>query len=351
MADEKREPQAAEQHDAKPVKGKPEMIPAGNLKKLAETQRPRGMIGRVKADTADPRAARPAALPMPHRTHISAFSPAPVIDRWNSDAAGIRAVEHGDNVITMFGPIGEDFWTGEGVTAKRVTAQLRGIGARPVEVQINSFGGDMFEGIAIYNVLREHPYDVTIKVMGMAASAASIIAMAGNRVEIGVASFIMIHNCWVMAAGNQYDFAEMAEFLVPFDSAMADVYAQRTGIGAAEIAKMMQNDTYMSGTVAIERGFADALLPSEKMKTDEDTKASDTKVNDLRAMELQLVATGMSRTDARARIKKITGTPGAALEGGTPGAAPDTDDVRSAGPKAGDLQPANLAAALLAFRS
>lgn len=349
MADDKREPRAVERPDATPAKGKPHVMPAGDLKQLAETQRPRGIVGKIRAE--NPRATRPGALPMPHRTNISAFSPAPVIDRWNSDAAGIRAVEHGDNVITMFGPIGEDFWTGEGVTAKRVTAQLRTIGARPVEVQINSFGGDMFEGIAIYNVLREHPQEVTIKVMGMAASAASIIAMAGDRIAIGVASFIMIHNCWVMAAGNQYDFAEMAEFLAPFDSAMADVYAQRTGIEPAEIAKMMRDDTYMSGTVAIDKGFADELLSSEKMKVDETTKASDTKLNDLRAMELQLVATGMTRADARARIKKITGTPGAASEGGTPGAASATDDVRPAEPKAGDLQPANLVAALLAFRS
>jgi ATP-dependent protease ClpP protease subunit len=126
-------------------------------------------------------------------------------------------------------PIGEDFWTGGGVTAKKVTAQLRAIGDRPVEVQINSFGGDMFEGIAIYNVLREHPQPVTVKVMGMAASAASIIAMAGDTVEIGAASFVMIHNCWVVAMGNRHDMIETAQWLEPFDFAMRDVYAARTG--------------------------------------------------------------------------------------------------------------------------
>src|SRR3546814_13007802 len=82
----------------------------------------------------------------------------------------------------------------------------------------------MFEGIACYNVLREHPQTVTVKVMGMAASAASIIAMAGDQIEIGAASFLMIHNCWVMAMGNRHDMAETAEWLAPFDAAMADVY-------------------------------------------------------------------------------------------------------------------------------
>jgi ATP-dependent protease ClpP protease subunit len=96
------------------------------------------------------------------------------------------------------------------ITAKGVAAQLRAIGDRPVEVQINSPGGDMFEGFAIYNVLREHPQAITVKIMGMAASAASIIAMAGDTIEIGAASFIMIHNCEVVAVGNRHDMAETA---------------------------------------------------------------------------------------------------------------------------------------------
>ena len=142
--------------------------------------------------------ARPDALPVPARRDVNAFTAPSVLERWAEDGAGIRALERGDNVITMFDIIGEDFWSGGGVTAKGVAAQLRAIGDRPVEVQINSPGGDMFEGIAIYNVLREHPQAITVKVMGMAASAASIIAMAGDTVEIGAASFIMIHNCWVL---------------------------------------------------------------------------------------------------------------------------------------------------------
>ncbi|RIA37483.1 ATP-dependent protease ClpP protease subunit [Hephaestia caeni] len=264
--------------------------------------------------------ARPGALPMPADRRVSAFAPASVYDRWGEDAAGVRALERGDNVITMFEDIGEDFWTGGGITAKKVAAQLRAIGDRPVEVQINSPGGDMFEGIAIYNVLREHPQDITVKVMGMAASAASLVAMAGDRVEIGVSSFIMIHNCWVMAIGNRHDMAEVAEWLAPFDQAMVDLYALRTGADAAQIAKWMDDEAWMSGSTAIERGFADALLPADQMVRDEETQASDREVNELRALELTLVRAGHSRRDARARINKIKGTPGAAPIG-TPGAA------------------------------
>ncbi|RSV41525.1 Clp protease ClpP [Sphingomonas sp. ABOLE] len=289
--------------------------------------RPRAIVGIVQARE------RPGALPVPADRKVSAFSPVSVLDRWSEDAAGIRpaALEQGDATITMFDVIGEDWWTGGGVTAKKVAAQLRAIGNRPVEVQVNSGGGDMFEGLAIYNVLREHPAEVTVKVMGMAASAASIIAMAGDRVEIGAASFVMIHNCWVVASGNRHDMAEVAAFLTPFDQAMADVYAQRTGKAAAEITKWMDAETYMSGSTAIDRGFADALLSADQMKVDEKAKASDREVNEIRALELTLLASGMTRAQARSRIKALKGTPDAAPDNAdTPGAGGDDPELMAA---------------------
>lgn len=350
MADDTHKPATDEaQRSDEPRKGKPRLAASEELSGLVKAQRPKGAIGRIRGEGTDPRAARPAALPVPHKRHVSAFTPAPAIERWNADAAGVvSALEIGDNVITMFGMIGEDFWTGEGITAKKVAAQLRAIGPRPVEVHVNSFGGDMFEGISIFNVLREHPQDVTIKVMGIAASAASIITMAGNRIEIGAGSFIMIHNCSVMGGGNRHDFLELAAFLEPFDRAMADVYAERTGMEAKAVAKMMDDETYMSGSVAIEKGFADALMSASQTKVDESSKATAHSVNDLRAMELQLVASGMPRSEARERINKIKGTPGAALTGGTPGAASEPGDAGSAQSKAGDLNWLGDAAGLLA---
>lgn len=278
--------------------------------------------------------ARPGALPVPATKGVQALTAPSVLDRWSADAAGVRALATGDNVVTMFDVIGEDYWTGGGITAKRVAQQLRAIGDRPVEVHINSPGGDVFEGITIYNVLREHPQEVTIKVMGWAASAASLIAMAGDRVEIGVASFVMIHNAWVRADGNRHDMREVAEYLEPFDSAMAAMYATRTGRDVAEIIKWMDAETYMSGATAIERGFADALLPADAIVSDGAAQAAHVAVNDLRAMELTLVGSGMTRTQARERINKIKG-------GGTPGAAPT-----SATPGAGDDEWAGLLASL-----
>lgn len=297
----------------KNVGGRP--APAAPTAPAAGT--PRAVIGGVRAE-------RPNALPVPADRRVAAFAPANVVDRWSDEAAGIRpaALSSGDNVITMFDIIGEDWWTGGGITAKKVAAQLRAIGDRPVEVQINSPGGDMFEGLAIYNVLREHSQPITVKVIGVAASAASVIAMAGDTVEIGAASFLMIHNCWVIAAGNRHDMAEVAAFLAPFDQAMADVYAQRSGRTAAECAKWMDEETWLSGSIAIERGFADSLLAADQVKVDETAKAADRDVNEVRALELTLLASGMTRAQARARIKSLKGKPDA---------APNTADTPDAG--------------------
>ena len=120
------------------------------------------------------------------------------LDRWNP---GIQAAASDDNTISIFDVIGQDYWTGEGVTAKRIAGALRAIGDGDVVVNINSPGGDMFEGLAIYNLLREHPGDVTVKILGVAASAASIIAMAGSEVQIARAMLHFLHEEKMLVEG------------------------------------------------------------------------------------------------------------------------------------------------------
>jgi len=273
---------------------------------------------------------RPNALPLPAQRRVSAFTKPDVFDQWGKDAAGVRALAVGDDTITMFDTIGEDFWSGGGVTAKKVAAQLRAIGERPVTVQINSPGGDMFEGIAIYNVLREHPQPITVQVMGMAASAASVIAMAGDDIQVGASSFLMIHNCWVLAMGNRNDMRDLADWLEPFDMAMVGLYAQRTGRDAGEITAWMDKETYMSGTQAVERGFADGLLPADAMKVDAKAQASDIVLNEKRGMEIALLAQNYSRTEARAKINRLSGTTDSAQAAGTTDSAGSTEWLPSA---------------------
>ena len=131
---------------------------------------------------------------------------------------------------------------------------------------------DMFEGLAIYNILREYKGKVTVKILGIAASAASVIAMAGDEIRMGLGAFLMIHNCWVGVAGNRIGLREMADTLEPFDKAMANIYAARTGDDVAAMQTLMDAESWISGGDAVDQGFADSLLDSAELK--EGTKAS-----------------------------------------------------------------------------
>ena len=232
------------------------------------------------------------------------------LDRWQ---AGVRAAEgEGERSISVYDVIGQDYWTGEGVTAKRIAAALRGMGKGPVTVNVNSPGGDMFEGLAIYNLLREHDGEVTVKVLGLAASAASVIAMAGDKVQIARAGFFMIHNAWVMAIGNRNDLTEVAETLKPFDEAMASIYAARTGADRKAMAKLMDAETWIAGETAIESGFADELLPSDQVEKGSG-KAS---ASAARRIEAGLRASGMPKSEAMRLISEIKSSAGDPAGGG-----------------------------------
>lgn len=200
--------------------------------------------------------------------------------------------------ITIYDQIGADWWTGEGTTAKRISGALRAIGDKHATVYINSPGGDVFEGLAIYNLLREHQAGVTVKVVGVAASAAAIIAMAGSRIEVARAGFLMIHNSWTVAIGNQHDMRETADWLAPFDKTQVDIFAARTGESPEKIAKMLDAETWIGGQEAVDTGFADALLPADEVTEAEEAPAAAS----VRRLENSLRASGMSRKDAATLI-------------------------------------------------
>ncbi|EOW6671397.1 head maturation protease, ClpP-related [Cronobacter dublinensis] len=240
--------------------------------------------------------------------------PAAAMERWNGS---IRAARDGDNSISIFDVIGADYW-GEGVTASRIAGALRSLNGEDVTVNINSPGGDMFEGLAIYNLLREYDGKVTVKVLGLAASAASIIAMAGDEVQIGRGAFLMIHNCWIYAMGNRHDLAQIATDMAPFDKAMSDIYQARSGLDAATVDKMMDGETYIGGSEAVEKGFADSLLSADEIADDDESP-----VAALRKLDALLAKANTPRSECRKLLKALSGsTPGAAATpDGTPSAA------------------------------
>lgn len=233
-------------------------------------------------------------------------------DRWN---AGVRAAAsdgNEDRSISVYDVIGYDYWTGDGVTAKRIAAALRSMGAGPVTVNVNSPGGDMFEGLAIYNLLREHDGEITVKVLGLAASAASIITMAGDKVQIARAGFLMIHNAWVMAIGNRNDLIEVASTLKPFDDAMAGIYAARTGQETKAMAKLMDAETWIGGEAAVEDGFADELLPSDQVQKGSGKAGASA----ARRIEAGLRASGMPKSEAMRLISEFKSSSGDPAGGG-----------------------------------
>jgi ATP-dependent protease ClpP protease subunit len=210
------------------------------------------------------------------------------------------------NTISIYDVIGEDWWTGGGFTAQRAAAALRSIGKNDVIVNINSPGGDMFEGIAIYNLLREHPAKVTVNVMGLAASAASIIAMAGDEIRMGLGSFMMIHNAWGVVVGNRHDLANASTLFDSFDSALADIYEARTGAKRADIVKMMDAETFMSPTQAVDAGFADAVdtgISVEPAPSNSNNKALMAR----RQTEAALARAGFSRSDRTQMLAALGG--------------------------------------------
>lgn len=226
--------------------------------------------------------------------------------RWDTSISA----KSDDATITIYDAIGSDGWSDSGVTAKRVSAALRAIGEREITVSINSPGGDFFEGLAIYNLLREHPHKVVVKVVGLAASAASVIAMAGDEVQVAKSGFLMIHNAWAFVVGNKEDMWGAADILDGFDKAMADLYATATGMDSKKIAELMDAETWMSGQSAVDQGFATGLLPADEVVESDDSKGSMAAV---RKIDNILAKQGVSRAERKDLLNQI--------KGGTPGAA------------------------------
>jgi ATP-dependent Clp protease protease subunit len=227
------------------------------------------------------------------------LSPIPsdnALARWKP---GIQAATaDGSDVISIYDVIGQDFF-GDGVSSKRVGAALRSIGAKDVTVHINSPGGDFFEGIAIYSMLKEHQHKVTVKVMGLAASVASVIAMAGDDVQISDVGFLMLHNAWCVAIGNRHDMREAADVLDPFDAAMADLYAKHAEVDLKTAVNWMDKETWFGGPAAVDAGLAHSLLASTEVK--ESTTANTKQLSATRRIEAALLRANPHSTRAERR--------------------------------------------------
>lgn len=181
-----------------------------------------------------------------------------------------QAAEQSVTEILLYDEIGEDPFFGGGISAKQFTVDLQAVDTQEIHLRINSPGGDVFEGITMLNALRRHKAKVIVYVDGIAASAASVVAMAGDEVVMSRNAEIMVHEAWGFTQGPAEDHAKQAELLSKMSDNIASAYADRAGGSVAQWRAAMQAETWYSDKEAVAAGLADRVetnkTASDKVK-------------------------------------------------------------------------------------
>ena len=172
-----------------------------------------------------------------------------------------RADDPARGEMTLYGEISDASWFGDETTPAQVAEELKALGdITALDVYINSPGGDVFAGLAIYNILRRlEGVRVTAHVDGLAASAASVIVMAADRIVMPRNALLMIHRAWAYANGNAAELQKMADTLERIDGQLAQIYADRGGQSREKMAALMEAETWMDAAQAAELGLCDEI--------------------------------------------------------------------------------------------
>lgn len=181
----------------------------------------------------------------------------PIGFRVLNKAKEIPSIEIFDDIAS------HDYW-GE-YTPKKLKDELKNIKSDEINVYINSGGGEVYSGFAIYNMLVNHKAKINVIIEGIAGSIASVIAMAGDNITIYESAAIMIHNPWTFAAGDAEEMQEAAEQLTRIGEQLAKIYHDRTGVEIEEIKTMMNKETWMHGEEALQLGFVDESIGNKKV--------------------------------------------------------------------------------------
>lgn len=160
--------------------------------------------------------------------------------------------------IILYGAIGAS-WFEDSITAKAFSEEIKKLEptVKDITVRINSPGGDVFDGITIYNRLKQHPAKVTVIIDGLAASIASIIALAGDEIIMSEGALYMIHLPWTMAAGNRNDLDNTIDRLIDVENQLVSIYSNKTKMSKNEIRAMLEKETWLDASQTVEMGFAD----------------------------------------------------------------------------------------------
>ena len=180
--------------------------------------------------------------------------------KWRNQADG----EPEARVLELYGTIASESWFDDDVTPQMFKDELFS-GDGDVVIYLNSPGGDCIAASQIYTMLMDYPGSVTIKIDGIAASAASVIAMAGTSVLMAPTSLMMIHNPMTAAFGSKDEMEKAIEMLEEVKESIINAYELRTGLSRARISHLMDSETWMNANRAIELGFADGMLTDEKI--------------------------------------------------------------------------------------
>lgn len=172
----------------------------------------------------------------------------------------IKAKSNGIAEMFMYGDISK-----YDINAKDVGKELRKLDAKTttLEIRLMSPGGDVFEGIAIYNLLKQSDKKIVMYVDGLAASIASIIMLAGDEIIMGEGTQVMVHKPWSIAAGNSNDFMDLIDQLDRVENEMVKIYQKATGMPESQILKMLSDETWFNSDEAIEYGFADSIIQAQ----------------------------------------------------------------------------------------
>ena len=180
-----------------------------------------------------------------------------------------------ERTLFLNGTIAEQSWFDDDVTPQIFKDELMS-GSGDITVWINSPGGDCVAAAQIYNMLMEYPGNVTVKIDGIAASAASVIAMAGTKVCVSPVSMLMIHNPMTFAFGNTAEMQKAIDMLGEVKESIINAYEIKTGMSRAKLSRLMDAETWMNANKAVELGFADEILQRETSSENEMTEAAAT---------------------------------------------------------------------------
>ena len=177
--------------------------------------------------------------------------------------------DSGGRVLRLEGPIDEESFWGDEITPADFRSELEAEES-DVTVWINSPGGNVFAAAEIYTMLREYAGSITVRIASIAASAASVVAMAGDRVEMSPTALLMIHDPSTIAMGNAKDMEKAIETLNEVKESIINAYAAKSGMRRSKIAELMSNETWMNAKKAVEMGFADEILYDGKKTSEEE---------------------------------------------------------------------------------